>query len=105
MRLVPGYEDRQDLIRISKVGSTFRTGARSMKVTAECPSCGRKYAADERFASRAASCKNCGAALQFSQPSLPSQSAPMLRVDCPDCHKSYKISSGIRREEDRLLEL
>ncbi len=64
-----------------------------MNVTAKCQSCGRNYAADERFAARAASCKQCGAALQFSERKSPSQAAPMLRAECPDCGKSYKIPS------------
>jgi DNA-directed RNA polymerase subunit RPC12/RpoP len=66
-----------------------------MNVTAVCASCGRKYAVDERFAARAASCKHCGAALKFSARNSPAQAASMLRAKCPDCGKSYSISSEL----------
>ncbi len=68
-------------------------GVASMNVSAECPSCARKYSFDEKYAARTFSCKQCGTAVQVSAPIAPSRGVPMLRFECENCGKAYAISS------------
>jgi len=64
-----------------------------MNVTAECPSCGRKYSVDEKYAGKTFSCKQCSTAIQVSAPAAPSRAVPMLRFECENCGKAYAIAS------------
>jgi DNA-directed RNA polymerase subunit RPC12/RpoP len=74
-------------LRIIHIGVAF------MKVTAECPSCGRKYSFDEKYAGRAFACKQCSAAIQVPVGTAPSRNVPMLRFECEICGKAHTISS------------
>lgn len=91
--LVPDRLDRKNqpglaiLLRIVHIGVAF------MNVTAECPSCGRKYSFDEKYAGRTFACKQCNAAIQVSAQVAPSRNVPMLRFECENCGKAYTISS------------
>ena len=60
-----------------------------MTITIQCPSCGKPYAVNEKYAGRRITCKQCGEMVRITT----SEVAPKLRVECEHCSKGHWVSA------------